>query len=454
MTADVKEQNPGNWSVFDAVCVVLGVVIGSGIFALPSFVAANAPNSYAAMGLWLAGGFISLIGALCYAELATAYPNTGGDYYFLRRAYGSHLGFLFIWARMTVIQTGALAAAAFIGGNYATELLRLGAHSSSIYAALIIVALTLVNLSGLRAAKWTQNVLTATIVAGLLTVVASGLWLGIHADAAASAQAAQSQPGGPDVFGMTGLALIFVLFSYGGWNEAAYLSAEIRNPAKNITRTLIAGIGIITTIYLLVNAAMLFGLGRAGMAASNAVAADLLRQSWGEPGAIFISILVVVAVLSTVNATIITGGRSNQAMGRDFPRTFGYLGKWSGPNRVPAAALITQAVISLVLVLLSPVIFAEGGVEAMVAYTAPVFWFFFCLAGLSVIVLRHKDPARARPFRVPIYPASPILFCAVCVYMLYSSIAYAGLGSLVGVAVVVAGVPFLLTAPKSLPANP
>ncbi len=428
-------------SAFDAVAIVLGVVIGSGIFALPPLVAANSPGPWWMLGLWVAGGVVGLIGALCYAELASAYPDQGGDYHFLRRAYGPEVGFLFVWGRMTVIQTGALAAAAFIAGNYLTELLPLGEHSPAVYAALIVIALTGVNLAGLRAARWTQNALVIAITLGFLSIAAAGFWLGATEEATLPAAAADGA--GTQGFGMIGLALIFVLFTYGGWNEAAYLSAEIRNPRKNIPRVLLLGIGIVCALYLLVNLALLAGLGMEGMAGSQAVAADLLRRAWGEPGAVFISALVVVAVLSTVNATIITGARSNYALGRDFPRVFGFLRRWNTGSNVPTTALLLQAAITLALIVIAPLVFEEGGLEAMVAYTAPVFWFFFFLTGMSVLVLRWWDGDRDRPFRVPFHPLTPILFCGVCLYMLYSAIAYAGAGSLVGVAVVLAGVPVL-----------
>lgn len=443
-------------SALDAIAILLGIVIGSGIFALPALVAGNSPNSMVMLGLWVAGGLIGLLGAFCYAELASAYPDAGGDYHFLRRAYGPEVGFLFVWGRMTVIQTGALAAAAFIAGNYFTELLSLGEHSSAIYAALIVAALTLLNLTGLHAAKWTQNVLVGAITLGLVAIIVAGFWLGATEGRVETVPAAVAEPLElSSLFGMVGLALIFVLFTYGGWNEAAYLSAEIENPRRNITKVLLLGIGIVTAIYLLVNLAMLAGLGREGMAGSDAVAADLLRRAWGEPGAVVISVLVVVAVLSTVNATIITGGRSNYAMGRDFPRVFGFMGKWNGGLNVPVAALILQGGITLALILLAPLVFEEGGLQAMVAYTAPVFWFFFFLAGMSVLVLRWWDPRRDRPFRVPLYPVTPFIFCGVCLYMLYSAIAYAGAGALVGLAVVLAGVPFLLaTRSDGPPASP
>ena len=164
--------------VFDAMAIVVGIVIGSGIFFMPSLVAANAPSSWALLGLWVAGGVVGMLGGLCYAELTTAYPDTGGDYYFLRRAYGPEIGFLFAWGRMTVVQTGALAAAAFIAGNYLAD--ALPAVTPAVYAGLIVAALTLLNVMGLTFGKWTQNVLTSAVVLGLFVVAVVGfaLWLG------------------------------------------------------------------------------------------------------------------------------------------------------------------------------------------------------------------------------------------------------------------------------------
>lgn len=431
--------------VVEAVAIVVGIVIGSGIFFMPSLVAANSPSGTAMLGLWLAGGLIGLAGALCYAELATTYPDAGGDYFFLGRAYGPEVGFLFGWARMTVIQTGAIAAAAFIAGNYISEFAPLGPASPALYAALLVVGTTALNLAGLRFGKSVQVLLAGAVAVGLVAVALAGFW----PTTPPVPVAAPTETGA--FSGAVGLAMIFILYTYGGWNEAAYLSAEIRAPQRNIAYALIIGVGVVTLVYLLINAAFLAGLGHAGMAESNAVAADLLRRSFGEPGAVVISVLVVVAVLGTVNASVITGGRSNYALGRDFPDLFGFMGRWATEKGVPAAALIVQAGITLLLIAGSTAFSwgrggadgPAGGVKAMVAYTAPAFWFFFFLSGLAVLVLRSWDPSRPRPFRVPLYPFTPFLFCVVCLWMLCSAVAYAGVGSLVGAAVLLAGIPLI-----------
>jgi amino acid transporter len=403
------------------------------------------------MGVWLAGGVISLIGALCYAELASAYPDAGGDYHFLNRAYGSSVGFLFAWARMTVIQTGSIALLAFIIGDYATGALSLGSHSTAIYAALVIVLITGINAIGVRTGTMTQLVATGCVVAGLLMVTVAGFSSPAPASTGTASVNASAAPASMNL----GLAMVFVLLTYGGWNEAAYLSAEIRS-RRGIVTALMAGIAIITAVYLLANAAMVYALGQGGMAASQTVAADIMRARFGEPGAWVLTGAVILAALSTANATAITGARSNYALGRDFP-LLAPLGRWRDSGSTPVTALFVQGAIALVLVLLGAR--TRSGLGAMVDYITPVFWVFFLLTGISLFVLRYREPDASRPFRVPLYPVTPLLFCIACAYMLKSSIEYNGKGALVGVAVLLAGVPLLLLArvmssPRPQPAQP
>ncbi|MFN6569366.1 APC family permease [Dendronalium sp. ChiSLP03b] len=415
----------------DAVALIVGIVIGAGIFQTPALVAAQAGSDLAVLLFWLAGGVVSLIGALCYAELATTYPDVGGVYYYLKRAFGRRVAFLFAWARMTVIQTGSIALLAFVFGDYASEIWRLGAFSPSVYAAGAIAVLTALNIIGLQQGKWTQNLLTVAKVLGLLLVVIIGLTA--TPNSAAPIESTSS--------GSWGLAMVFVLLSYGGWNEAAYISAEIQNRQRNILRSLLWSIGIITTIYLAINLAYLRGLGLANMATSEAVAADLMRSLWGTPGALFISILIAIATLGAINATIFTGARTNYALGQDFS-LFSFMGRWQQRPSTPSQALLLQAAIALALVLLGTL--TRKGFETMVDYTAPVFWFFFFLSGISLLVLRKREPEILRPFSVPFYPITPLLFCAVCGYLLYSSLVYTNVGAIVGVLVVAAGIPLLI----------
>ncbi|MBD1842572.1 amino acid permease [Cyanobacteria bacterium FACHB-63] len=418
-------------TVIDAVALIVGIVIGAGIFETPALVASNTGTNSTVLLAWVAGGVVSLIGALCYAELATTYPHVGGNYYYLRRAYGNAIAFLFAWARMMVVQTGSIALLAYVFGDYASEILPLGAFSGSIYAAGAIVLFTLINILGLRQGKGVQNWLTAAKVLGLVLVIVAGL-----TTSGAAPQVVTDAKISTD----WGMAMIFVLLSYGGWNEAAYLSAEIRNPNRNIARSLFWGIGIIAAIYVAINFAYLHGLGAAGMANSPAVAADLMRRAFGQPGVVFISFLVAVSALGALNATVLTGARTNYALGQDS-NAFRFLGQWQSKQNTPIPALLVQGAIALLLVGLGSL--TRKGFETMVDYTAPVFWFFFLLVGFSLIILRFKEPGRQSAFRVPFYPITPILFCGICAYLLYSSLEYVKVGAIAGVIVVALGIPVL-----------
>ena len=432
------------FGVFDAAMMVVGIVIGAGIFKAPSIVAGSVSTEAVFIGLWVAGGVISLVGALCYAELGSAYPNAGGEYHFLTRAFGDKVGFLFAWARMSVVQTGAIAAIAFVFGDYASQLLPLGAKSSVIYALLGVIGITALNIIGTRESRLAQNSITVALALAIATVIIAGLLLGGGAKASA-APAASSGP----MFSQ--LALIFILLTYGGWNEAAYLTAEIRDPRRNVVRALLYGIVTVTVIYVLLNVAYLNVLGLDGMKASKAVAADLMQATLGGAGATVLSLIVIAASLSTLNGTAFTGARTNYALGRDYAM-FGALGRWREGSNTPVNALLAQGAIALTLVILAS--FTPDGFETMVAYTAPAFWLFFMLTGISLFFLRRQEPVNRDHFRVPLYPVTPLLFCAMCAFMLYSSTSYAlskdpsSLGAQLGIGVLLVGVPLMFIARK------
>jgi amino acid transporter len=422
---------PPTLTLTDAIAIIVGIVIGAGIFETPALVAANSGSSFTVVLAWLLGGIVSFIGALCYAELATTYPHVGGNYEYLKRAFGQNIAFLFAWARMTVVQTGSIALLAFVFGDYASQLLPLGSFSASIYGVIAIALLTVFNVAGIRQGKRIQNWFTVITILGLMTIIVLGLLLA----------SPSPQPATPTIASSSwGSAMLFVLLSYGGWNEAAYISAEIQHPRRNIARSLLWSIGIITALYLLINIAYLRGLGLSGMAQSSAIAADLMRQALGEPGAVLISVLIAITALGSLNASILTGARTNYAFGQDVS-LFRFLGRWRTQAGTPMTGFLVQAAIALLLILMGTL--TRNGFEAMVDYTAPVFWFFFLLSGISLFLLRIQDPHRLRPFRVPFYPVTPLLFCAVCGYLLYSSLIYTGLSAIVGVIVVALGIPFL-----------
>ena len=235
--------------------------------------------------------------------------------------------------------------------------------------------------------------------------------------------------------------MIFVLLTYGGWSEAAYLSAEIEDVQRNMIKVLVGGIAVITSVFLLVNFAYLKGLGLNAIANSEAVAADLMYQVLGEAGAQFISLLVAISALGAMQGTMTTGARTNYALGRDW-KLFSWLGRWNERTQTPLNALLIQSTITLALILLGTQ--THSGFATMVKYTAPVFWFFLLLTTLSLFVLRTVEPEPTRPFCVPLYPLTPLLFCVTCVYLLQASLTNTGIGALVGVGVFGLGVPLLL----------
>jgi amino acid transporter len=416
--------------VVDAVALTVGVVLGAGIFKAPSLVASQVGSEGTLLLVWLLGGVASLAGALCYAELASTWPHPGGDYHFLQRALGQGPAFLFAWARLTVIPTGSIALLAFVFGDYASQLVPLGPYSSSVYAAAVVVGLTAMNVAGLRQGTRAQNLLTALEVLGVGAIIIAGLLL---APAPAQPPAAAS---GATMSPAWGLAMIFVLLTYGGWNEVACLSAEVRGSRRSLAWALLASIGVVTALYLLVNWAYLRGLGLAGMAGSEAVAADLMRRVLGSGGAQAISVLVAVSALTSANATVLTGARTQYAFGCDS-ELFKGLGHWHARAHSPTRALLVQGALALALVGLGTA--TRQGFQTMVEYTAPVFWLFFLLTGVALMVLRVREPHAPRPFRVPLYPLTPLLFIGTCAYVLYSSLEYAGLGSLAGLAVLGTG---------------
>ena len=399
-----------------AIALIVGIVVGAGIFKTPSLVAGISGDAGWALVLWVAGALISIAGALCYAELCTAYPSAGGDYHFLQRAFGRDLSFMYGWSRATIINTGSIALLAFVFGDYMSTLIPLGAYSSAIWALGVVVLLTLVNVAGLNASSRVQTLLTVLEVLGLLAVVVAGFWVDAPASGAISWFVQAPAPA------QWGLCLVFVLLTFGGWNESAYVSAELRGGPRTMVWVIVASMAALTAIYLLVNLALLMGLGLKGLASSKTAASDLLGLAFGPWAHKALGLFVAIAALTSINATMIVGARTNFAVGRDW-NALRQLGQWQLQVGSPRQALWMQAIISIALILLGTQ--EADGFSAMVEFTAPVFWGFLFLVGLSVIWLRQTDGQTDRPFKVPLYPLLPLIFCSACAWLTYSSITYA-----------------------------
>ena len=402
-----------------AIAIIVGIVIGAGIFKTPSMVAGITGDIGWMMAIWLVGSLISVAGALCYAELATMYPHAGGDYHFLNKAYGKNIAFLYGWAKATVINTGSIALLAFVFGDYMSKVLPLGSYSTVIWAVAIIVGLTVVNLIGIHFSASMQTLLTLFEVAGLVVIVAVGFgFIGSPLPPVEHAPAFSSTP----PLGLLGLALVFVLLTFGGWNESAYISAEVKGGSRAIVSVIVLSIILITIIYLLVNWALIAGLGMEKLANSKAAPAELLAMAFGPLGEKLLGLFVAVAALTSINATMIVGARTNYAIGDDWD-SLRFMGRWESARGSPSFALLVQSAICLALVAFRA--FQADGFDAMVEFTAPVFWFFLFLIGIAVFILRTKHRDAKRDFSIPLYPLTPLVFCLSCAYLSYSSFAYA-----------------------------
>ena len=430
-SAQTNKNSKHALSTVDIVSLIVGTVLGAGIFKVPSMVAGQASQDIAIIAVWIIGGLISIVGALCYAELASAFPNVGGEYHFLQKAFGKHLAFLYGWSRSIIIVTGSIAFLAITLGDYMTKIFSLGPYSGTIWAVIVTLMLSLLNAVGIREGKTTQNLLTMFEIGGVIAIILAGFYVTPLPEATQVSTVDVSTTN----FGSLSLAMIFVLLTYGGWNEAAYLSSEARDQKRGILKGLLLGLLLVTSLYLLVNLAYLHAFGAAAMAKSSALASDLFDRAFGRSSALIFSGIVVFSCLNSINATIIFGSRSSFALGRDW-KIFSWIGHWHDSG-TPRRAILLQCVISLLLILFAS--FARQGFESIVEFTAPVFWFFILMVSIAVFVLRKKYPNVERPYKVPFYPLLPIIFTLTCAWLLWSSLAYSGMGALVGVACLALG---------------
>ncbi len=415
-------------SLFDSTSLIMGIIIGTGIFVMVSEIASGTSSWWQLLLLWLAGGTVSLFGAFGYAELGTMYPKEGGDYVYLTKAYGPWAGFLFGWMQLVVVRPGDIAVMAFSFALFAREIFTafgiplemLGSYSlpylespivlgEVLLACGAVVILSMINIIGVHEGKWTQNFLTIAKVIGLLMIIG----VAFLAPTASHQSTPEEFEGIP-----LRLALIFVLFTFGGWNEMAYVAAEVKDARRNIVRALVLGVVAVTTIYLIFNAALLFALGHQGLASSSeTVVTDVVSEAFPGMGGRLIAALICISALGAVNGLIFTGARISYAVGTEH-RIFRKLGRWNLVTGTPVAALVVQAVISCVL------IFLLGSLIEAIIYTSSAVYTFYFATNFAVIVLRWKDRDTERPYRVTGFPVTTLIFCAVCLLLIHAALTF------------------------------
>ena len=415
--------------LFSGTMAVIGGIVGGGIFRTPAVVAERLGSPATIVGAWVAGGAIALIGALCFAELGRRRPRAGGGYVYLRETWGPLPAFLYGWALLLVIATGAIAAVAVTFADYALALAGLPSRLTVPLAIGAIVFVSAVNYLGVRPGALLQNAFTLLKLAALAGLVAVGL-----AAAGPPAPETTAPTTGPAAFGA---ALVPILFTYGGWQQTNFIAEEIVAPERNLPRALLLGVAVVVLVYLLANLAYLRVLGAAGLAASTAPAADTLRAVLGAPGGTLIAAGIAASTFGFLNLVVLVTPRVLQAMAADglfFPG----LAVLHPVHRTPAAAIALQAAWAIVLTL-------TGSFNQLVDYVAFGDWIFFGLTVAGLFVYRSRERAAggapAQGFRVPGYPWTPGLFVAAAAYVVASSVAANPGNALVGTGLLGLGVP-------------
>jgi amino acid transporter len=450
-------------TLFDCVCIIVGTIIGAGIFQFPGVVASHLPNFPWFLGVWVFGGFIALVGALCFAELTTTYPDSGGDYGYLKRAYHPQIGFAFSWTAFWVIRPGNIGALAMIFGKFGVSFFEQLFQSTGYVtpfwlAILVVIAITALNGLGVVFSKTAQNCLTSTKVIGILILLGAAFAMatagqpGSQSDASAKAATNGAETASPPVenvpperlqpqplkspvvaeaivdkrsnWSSFWLAMVFVMFTFGGWNDIAFMASEVVDPQKNLLKSLLLGTLAVLGIYLIVNLCLVSGLGME-------VLADLgsrfenptslfVERATGAGGAALFSALVSVSCLGGINAMIFTSPRIYWATARDYPSLTALTG--SSADRKGWRSMALQCGVTILFI----VTFGrkDEGIDNLVAATAPYFWLFLALTVLGLIINRYRYAGQFVGFRVPLYPLTPLIFISACGFMMYQAWSY------------------------------
>jgi APA family basic amino acid/polyamine antiporter len=419
--------------LFDATMLVMGGIIGSGIFVTPAEVARHLGSPLLIVGVWVLGGSIfALAGAFVYAELAVRRPEVGGQYAYLRDAYGPLPAFLYGWSLLLVVQSGGMAAVAITFARYFNDLAQLPLSDSAVAVAAVAL-LTAINCLGVRSGSNTQNLLMILKIGAIAALVAVGLWLAPAAspDATTPVAAAGSTP----LWLAIGAALTPVIFSYGGWHTSSFMAGELRNPQRDLARGILLGVCGVILLYTLVVFVCVHALGPAGLGESRTPASDVMRHALGEEGAAFIGAGIAVSALGFLSQGMLTAPRVYFAMAEDG-LFFRSVARVSKSSRVPVVAILLQAGVTAVIAL-------SGTFGQILSYVVSVDLVFFALTGAAVFVFRRRSDAPLSAV-VPGHPLTTIVFVGSCVAVLVATVWNAPVNSLVGYGIMLAGLPVFL----------
>ncbi len=447
MTDDPTPGSLGKTSLqkvggFTAVCVLVSNVIGSGIFTTTGFMARDLGDAGMILGLWVGGALFALVGAMCYGELGAALPRVGGEYIYLRRAYGPFLGFLSGWVSFTVGFSAAIAAAALSFASYFLQLIPLGEQGGAVGKGLalgLVWLVTAVHMAGVGPGGLLQRTLTVLKIAAIFLLVTGALSMGQGNWEHLTIRNPAVSPG----TGTLVVSFIFVIYAYSGWNVAGYLAGEITNPGRTIPRTMIGGTIFVGLVYLALNLTYLYALPvtALGQAPLLPVAEKAARALFGPSAAQLVAGVLCLSISGAVSAMVWAGPRVYYAMARDglLPALFG---RTHGVGGAPRTSILMQSLWASLLVL-------TGTFERLLVYSGFVLTIFSALAVAAVMVLRLKAPDLHRPFRIPLYPLPPLAYLAVAALIVTFALVERPVESVLAIGTVLAGVPFYLLAMKS-----
>lgn len=424
--------------LFDATMIVMGGIIGSGIFINPYVVARQVNTPFLILGVWALGGLIALAAAFIWAELAALRPEVGGQYAYLREAFHPSVAFLYGWALLLVIQTGGMAAVAVTFARYFVELTNVPVADWSV-AILALASLTVINCLGVRSGSTVQNVLMVLKIVAIIALIVCGLLLA-EPTAAPVKQPSEllAQPLSFDLMTVVGAAMVPVLFAYGGWQTSSFVAGEIREPKKNLPRGLVIGITGVVLLYLAVNFVCLRVLGTSGLAATTTPASDIMRLALGERGARAIAAGIAISTLGFLSQGMLTAPRVYFAMAEDG-LFFKAVGRLHPKSRVPIVAIVLQGLLAIIIAL-------SGQYEQILNYVVSVDFIFFGLTAMCIFVFRRRTENRDRPeasaiTSVPGHPLTTGLFILICWLVVINTVYKYPENTLIGLAILLVGIP-------------
>ena len=432
MTTAVPARDlPRRLNLFDGAALLVGTVIGSGIFVVPSLIAQRVPEPGLVIGIWIFSGLLVLCGALTLAELGTMLPQSGGLYVYMREAYGPFWAFLYGWTIMLVVIPGSIAALTSAFLLYLKYFVPLAPASEKTVGIALLLGLAFINTRGVKQGAGVQNVFTLLKVAGLVSLVTLAL-------VTQQGSASNFLPLAPDrvtpgLISAVGVAMISTLFAYDGWHFVGFVAGEMRDPQRTVPRSIVLGVFIVIAVYLAANLAYIFVLGQERIAASERVAADAMSTMIGPGGAVLITVAILCSTFGAISANVLAGPRVLFAMARDGT-LFRSLADTHPRHETPANAIWALAIWAAVLTL-------TGGYEHLITMSQFANWIFFTMVVLSVMVLRRKHPEWDRPYRVVGYPFTALVFAVVSTAFVVNTLIESARSSLMGLGLLALGVP-------------